>query len=501
MLEMLKYAFSKEGLTALDGFIAGKSGFYDLAPFALPVRYQVVKDRDYLKFSYYQGVATGTKEFFRFYLPREKLTTIGDSIYVIPHSEISSGRNPYYWLNLHATPEADLPVLTSCRLRPEEGKHKIDFKTWHGLEEQLLADYVLGINELKFEDLLPFSLAFLNKDRLLGYWIAGVEGLSIRIGRNGKIQDSDTLRFIFKTDDQKLYEWVDILKADETLLEEKWSRVSSYRISSIEHRIYSNGWVGSERQLLIDRMRGRSDIEFKNLRPIRAIAVNSGRTVNVVNVYSYSAGRRVQRLRGEFSLNSKPLATGMETISMPKQDDQVTYEWLELYRFDPQTNGPTGEAIASARITPEGLNQKNWSGVENQLLKDYTYGSVSFDNLKPVTVKKGKDEGSLYLWSEGKNGKDNLVCLSISRRFNLKVGDCLVLVPEKETEEGTDFLLVRDNITLARYRLDLKTKKFSCIDNLVAAEQDNLLEDYEKTLLSGQIISYEEFMNMRGRKK
>lgn len=500
MVETISYAPAKEGLTALDRFLARKSDYTDLPPFTLPVRYRFLKRGNSPEFRYYLSTnRTEYRKQFIFSLSEEEINRLGDAIYVIPHIEASRGLNPYYWLTLHLAPTADSVILTSCRLRPELDENKINFKAWHGLEEQLMADYVLGVNSLLFADLLPFNLMSRNRSSLLEYRIAGVNGLLIRIGNNSKISDNDTLRFVFKTDEQQLYEWVDILKVERALPEEKWPLISSYRILPREHRIYSNGWVGPERQSLIDHMRSRPEIEFKNLRPIRVPAINNGTLVNVIDVYSYSGGRRTQRLRGALSLHSNPIAPGEETISIPRQDDQGIYEWLELYRYDPSTNGPKGEVLASGRITPEGINQKNWLGVEKQLLKDYIAGIVSFNLLEPIIVKKGRDKNVLYLWAEGKNGKIHIVCLGILRRFNLKPGDELTLVPEKECEEGTDFLLVKDGITLARYRLDLKTKKFTCIDNLAVNENQEVddLEEYEKALLGGQIMSYEEFMRRR----
>lgn len=205
-------------------------------------------------------------------------------------------------------------------------------------------------------------------------------------------------------------------------------------------------------------------------------------------------------------LNIKPglLVEEEETIGIPKQDDQKLYEWIELYRFNPLTNSPIGEAIDSARITPEGLTQRNWLGVERQLLRDYMAGIASFDKLRPVQIKVTKSY-SYHLLMDGKM----LIQLVLPlKSFNLKQDDNLSLLPEKETKEGTDFLLTKDGVTLARYRLDLKTKKFTCIGNLtnekqfpeqIATENDSLIEEYKNLLLAGQIMSLEEFVNMKER--
>ena len=387
----------------------------------------------------------------------------------------------------------DSVVLRSCRLRPEEETHKIDFLNWHDLEEKILADYILGNNDLKFADLLPWTVEVLQKGGLR-YRIAEIAELLVKIDKN-KVSYGDNLRFIPRTDDQRLYEWIDILKIDGVLPEDKWPLVSSYRMLLAKHRIYSKDWFGSERQLLIERIQEKPDIKFANLRSIRAKAIACGEMV-------YFFPPKSTKLRGYFNLEPGVLASGEETISIPKQDNNGIYEWLELYRFDALTNEPTGDILASARLTTEGLNQRSWLGVEKQLLKDYTNGLVSFEYLKPITIKMGKDKYIIGLWWQKNTGRG--IDLTISRSFNLKLGDRVTLIPEKETEEGTDFLLTKDGATLARYRLDLKTKKFTCIDNLVVKEQTastdgwvEILKEYEQRLLSGERMSYEEFRKRR----
>lgn len=483
MTETLNYVPAKEGLTALDCFLARKSNYEDVLPFTLPVR-RSIGEGEYSVFRYHLGVSTGVKRMFRFSLSNKKLTALSDDIYVTPHSEISRGYNPYYWLNLHASLETDSPILISCRLRPEEEKHKIDFLTWHGLEEQLFADYVLDINGLQFADLLPVNLTVINRDFLSNYWIAAVKRLSIRLGNNPNVQNGDILRFVFKTDDQKLYKWVDILKVVPELPEERWPLISSYRILPEEHRLYSNGWHGPERQLLLDRILGRSGIEFKNLRPIKAFISNNGKKVNLVSSADLASVRRgiqTQPILLDLYLKN-PLAEGeeTETISIPKQDNEKIYEWLEIYCLNPQTDEPIGEMMTSARITPEGLNQRDWPGIEKQLLKDYISGLIKFDHLKDIKIQVGNAETIHLCMAEGR------MYLGLLPRFKLKPNDNLILAPEKETEEGTDFLLVKDGTNLARYRLDLKTKKFTCIDNFVETESKDLSmtpEEADKRLM------------------
>lgn len=476
MSEVLNFVPAKEGLTALDRFVAGRSEFTDLPPFTLPARWRIEDDRHYREFSYFLS----PKKYFYFYLPMERLTVLGDNIYVIPHRESSRGYNPYYWLTLHASPATDSSLLTSCRLRPEEETHQINFKTWRGLEEQLLADYTLGVNNLRFADLLPFDIANTGGSPI-GYRIAGEVNLAIRIREDNVVQENDVLRFIPKTDDQELYEWMDILKVSDVLPEERWPLVCSYRILAAEHRIYSKGWFGYEKQLLADRIQDRPNIQFSNLRPIRAIAISGGKTVHFFHLRS--AALRAQKpsgIRVNFILKPGVLAPDEETISIPRQDDQGLYEWLDIYRFDPTTHGPRGEVITSGRITPDGINQQYWRGFEKQLLNDYTKGLVSFHHLRTITIMKGKNEGALQVLTENEHVKNSLFLLRISKGFNLKPGDKLALVPEKESKEGTDFLLTKDGITIARYRLNLTTKKFTCIKEreISPEEADERLLDF-----------------------
>lgn len=465
MVETINYASQKEGLIALDRFVERKSRYADLLPFSLPVIYKKDDHRGY-RFDYRVGFYKGGGvRYLTFHLSEEQISSLGELIYALPHSEVSIGQNPYYWLTLHSTPEVDSHALASCRLRPEEETHQIDFRTWHGLEERLLVDYILGLNNLKFTNLSPFNVMISKKGvytSFLEYYIGGVSELLITFRKQRYIQDNNNFRFIPRTDDQKLFEWLDILQSNPLLPEEMWTRISSYRILSAEHRIYSMGWFGSDRQLLIERMQGKPEIKFYNLRPIRAKATAGGETV-------YFFPSQSTKLRGYFNIEQGILVSGEETISIPNQDDQGLYEWLELYKFEPLTNNPIGEVIASARITSEGINQRSWIGVEKQLLKDYTNGLLRFEHLRPVTIRVGEYRDQICLWWQ----ENKTINLPIQRGLNQKTGDELTLIPEKETEEGTDFFLVKDSITLARYRLDLKTKKFKCIDNLISLEQSS----------------------------
>ena len=476
--QSIYYASSKEGLVALDKFLAGKSDYTDLSPFTLPVIYRKHEDKNPFIFDYYIGAQTGVPIFLRFYLTEEQVSALGKTLYVVPHQQSFGEQNTYCWLDLHIAPEAGSPILRSCRLRSGEEKHEIAFRTWHGLEEQLLADYVLGIGSLKFSDLLPFNLIDIKKSHMKAYQIAGVNGLSVKIV-NENLQDGDTLRFVPKTDDQRLYEWVDILKVIPTLPEEKWPLISSYRLVLDEHRIYSQSWFGLERKLLLDRMQGRSGVQFTNLKPIVASATSNGRIVPLFAL-------RSSKIHSEFRIKPNLLVQGEKTIAIPKQDDQGIYEWFELYRFDLLTSTPFGDLLDSARITPEGL--RYWVGLEKQLLKDYMGGLVRFDQLKTITCKKSQSGlNTLLLWSEGK--KD--VYLIPSESFNLKPGEVLTLVPEKETGEGAEFLLVRAMTPLARYRLDLKTMRFRLLENLQKKDKPEIADsaeanDYLRELVYGE---------------
>lgn len=454
MREVLDYVPAKDGLTALDKFVAGK--IVNLPPFSLPVRYKIPTGKNYCIFDYYQGIQTGVQTYFHFILSREQTLRLGETLYVVPHSETTRGLNPYYWLTLHPAPEDNSPRLTSCRLRPEEEKHKIKFQGWHGLEEQLLADYILRINNLRFGNLLPFSLVDINKNNLKAYLIAGVTGLAIQIGENSTIQNGDTLRFIPRTDDQQLYEWFDILKHTHPLPEERWPLVCSYRLLSAEHRIYSSGWFGPERQLLIDRIQDRAEIKFENLRPIRATASSNGKEVNFFRLSS-------RNVKGTIYLRTGLLSPEEETVSKPRRDEQSLYEWLELYRVEPLTSSTTGEMLTSARITPEGLTQQDWLGVERQLLRDYVDGLVLFKNLKPITLVIGEGKDMIHLWKDG----EKKVYLVLSKSFDLHPGDKLSFMPENEIDNGAIFLLAKNSQIFGRYKLDRNSGQFTCIENVV----------------------------------
>lgn len=457
MLETLNFARAKEGLMALDEFISGKRGSQDLPPFALPTRYHTSPALNGVcDFDYYLGIQTRVQRFLGFRLSLDQITGLGNTIYVIPHSEISRGQTPYYWLTLHSDSSENSPILTTCRLRPEEEKHKIIFQGWHGLEEQLLADYVLGRNNLRFTDLLPFVLTNINKGYLRNYRIAAQKELTVSIGENSKLQDGDILKFVHKTDDQRLYEWLEILKDVSPLPEERWPLICSYRLLPEEHRFYSTGWLGPERQLLLDRIQGRPEVNFEDLKPIIADVWGNGESISLFEL-------RTNLPKGTIYFKPGFLAPKEKAIIIPKRDGQGIYEWLDLYSLNPTTKEPQGEILASGRITPDGINQRDWHGVEKQLLKDFIDGKISFVFLKPITFTVGRCKAYVNLWKE--DGKK--IYLVFSSSFNAETQDALTLEPEKETEEGADFILLKNNTPLARYRLNSKDRKFICLDNFV----------------------------------
>ncbi|TSC64226.1 MAG: hypothetical protein G01um101493_193, partial [Microgenomates group bacterium Gr01-1014_93] len=63
--EVGEYLPYREGLKRIDYFIAGKTGFVDLAPFTLPA---IIRDQsnNSTEFFYYLGAKTGKQRYLRF---------------------------------------------------------------------------------------------------------------------------------------------------------------------------------------------------------------------------------------------------------------------------------------------------------------------------------------------------------------------------------------------------------------------------------------------------
>ena len=446
---MIETVGQKEGLNTLFSFINNEAPFTELRPFVL--------EEDYKPGGYYLGRVGGRQLYLSL---STALEDIGQ-IYVNPGADINRGFHPYYWLdyynNLNSVKDSLTNPLFSARLKPEENINKIDSKYWHNVDEQVLYDYIFRVNEILFSDLTPFSIFSKgNRGSLGSYRIAGQRQLTLSIYENSQIDDANQLRIMPHQDQQQLYQWIDILKAGTDIDETNWPLVSSYRLLQQERRITAVEWFGPEIQSLVDYLSSDPKIKFSNLRPFQITITRFG--------YMNIAKSRTRNVNAALNFGSESgISIGDKLLVTPQQDDQEIYQWVDLYRLDPESNTPTGPSLVAARLQEGKINQRDWLGVERQLLHDYTKGLIKFQDVKPYELTISKSKDMVSLWREG----EKKIYLVLSKAFKLETGDQLSFLPDQEIEEEAFFLLKKGEVILARYKYLSDQNRFVMENNYV----------------------------------
>lgn len=413
-------------------YLGGSSNL--LLPFILDIskKSKTRQDRVNPQFNFYLGGADRVNRYLTIHIPEEVIVRSQGSIWAIPRT-LHKGEAPYFWLEFYTPTSGEL--FQECEIDPATAG-KTNFRSWHGIEERFLADFILGKNGILFDDLVPVNIDTNSKGSLANYDIAGDRRLRISIAENSKLGDSNSVKLTTMKDDQDLYYWFDItrLPADEEDLD---MLITSYRIFRDRRAIASVGWFGPEKQLLIDLLSNIQGINFDSLRPIYFIA------------REYEA-IRLGRFKGrvlDFYSPSGIFSPGEEGVLIPSRDETGLYQWLELFKVDPETRTPVGNIISSGRIHNGGINQKRWLGLERQLFKDYLAGNNEFSSLKPIPLTVGKGD-FITLWRE----REERVYLVVSKAHNLQPGDKVTLSPEEEIDGDAYFTLYKDQQGLENFK-------------------------------------------------
>lgn len=440
----------QEGLSVLNSFLLRKTDFSSLRIFNLDVSGEKYK-RQSGQFQFYLGkLEEGTRN--PFYLSISPAYYLGyepEKIFVVPRmAEV--GEKPYYWIEFteEVTENAMRPPFISQRLRPDQPTTKIDSKYWSGLEEQLLVDFIQGHNGITISDLSPFRIKLNPKGH--PYSLGAVQDLKLNLTGNSQILGGDELLVVPNTDPQEKYAWIDIFKEGGEGQEP--TRVSTYRILQAEKRLSGLGWRNPETQYLVDYLSGNPRISFDNLRPVR---FKLSERFNQISI-----GQGTDKY---FSINvGNSTELGVEEVVLiPRQDQKGLYQWVEAYKVDTETGELVGEAVASARmIQGIGLESTGWLGADRQSLIDYSKGERAFDELLPISLQVGANSRMIDLWS----GQNEHVYITFSNKSDLKSGDIVNLVPQREEDGVVIYKIDRGSTDLGLYSFDKETKKFSAIE-------------------------------------
>lgn len=440
----------EEGLSALNKFLLRQADFDSLGIFRLDFdggKYR----RSSGQYQIYLGkLEEGTKNpYYLSISPAHYLGHEPEHLFVVPRT-LQVGHSPYYWIEFteEIKEESMRPAFLSYRLRPDQPNTKVDSKYWRGLEEQLLVDFIQGENGITISDLTPFRAQLNPKGH--PYSLGAVQDLKLNLTGNSQIEGGDKLLIIPNTDAQNIYYWIDILK--EVEVGQEPMKVSAYRILRDEKKLSGLGWRNPETQYLVDYLSGNPQITFANLRPLR---VRLRERFNQISV-----GQGTDKYFQISIGNSTELGIE-EVILVPQQDSKGLYQWVEAYKFDPETGKPVGEAIASARmIQGVGFERTGWFGAGRQSLIDYSNGEKSFDDLLTITLEVGANTKMLDVWGVQKEH----VWLTLSVKSGLKSGDQVELIPTEEANGVVTYTMMHGQVELGSYSFDRQTKKFGVIE-------------------------------------
>ncbi len=442
-----------EGLIRLHTFLTAGADFSVLRPFRLNLDEESRRTGRERAFRYAIGWCGARNLELNFTLPAV-LSTTADMVLVSPNRFIEAGDKPYYWIDISLKEkenegEKAHKLLVSTRLLPEESDKKLDSRTWHNIEEQLLVDYLEGENNIGFDDLREFRIVVGGQGRGYKYWInlAKNYGFSF-FNRRQDLQVGDILQCVPKRDTKNRYWWIDFYKPEQEDLGIKNPiPVVSYRLIPEEHRMDGQNWLGYERQILKDFLVGNPEVTFKDLMPIRMVTPPVFSRITLMSLDGEQLTLNIDK--------DKPTPGG-QVVIVPKEDDDSSYQWLDAHCVTINDGKEeVGEVVASAQIIDRKLVQKGWEGIEEQLLTDYFIGKAPFDCLKPVIIKLGKTP-RLYFGKTVK-GERRLFCPS-----SFKPGDELELIPESEEGGLSWFTLkqIKKNVS-ARYAYDKSSEEFT----------------------------------------
>ena len=453
----------QEGLNALNKFLLRKVGFDALGIFSIDLG-RGKHRRETGQYQLYLGrLEEGTKN--PYYLnisPAHYLGYEPEHLFVTPRVA-QVGQRPYYWVEF--TEDTSGSPFLSYRLKPDQPVTKIDSKYWRSLEEQLLVDYVQEENGITSSDLRPFSIKLNPKGH--PYSLGSVQDLKLNLRGNSQIVGGDKLMVVPQTDPQNLYSWLDIYKRGQE--DEEPIKISTYRILQDEKKLAGLGWRNPETLYIVDYLSGNPKVAFDNLRPLRVMLPERHNQISV------GSGR------DKYFQISIANATDLgidEVVLIPNQDPKGLYQWVDAYRFNPETGEPFGDVIVSARmIQGIGFERTGWLGAGRQSLIDYSNGKSSFDELLPITLQVGANKKMVDIWGIQKEH----VYLTLSVKSDLRTGDSVELVPFSEKNDKVIYKMVKANTELGSYSFDRETKRFSVVElhdvrSIVPQAREQLIE-------------------------
>lgn len=446
-------------LRILRDFLYAEGDFNSLSPFYLSLvgRLHSNMGTGY-GCAYFIGYKdTGKDAYLPIRIPVERRDNPPSGVYVMPNSH-SGGEKPYYWLDLYEEDPAtqiDSIPLAACRLNPDDPKNKVDYKHWHNIGEQLLADYIEGVNGIKFENLEPFTIS---PKSLWVYQLGVRPNLRIGMGENPILKDANKIVFKPRQVVDSRYQY---LEAFIPPLDENSTPVAAYRLFPESKTLSGSrklSGITPEKQILGEYLSGIPGIKHQDLLPIKA-RIGDGTSITLCTVDDKQVN---------FWFKKGVINPGEEVVFIPRQDDQNLYEWMEVQKLDPATGKPTGKIVGTSRLVKSGLFQSSWNGPELQLLREYGERALSFDNLRPIPLRRRKTD-VLTLWREG----NTKTYLTLSLKFGLTEGSELLLSPLREAGSNLEFLLTAGERRLARYSYDTLKQKFFTLEILYTGENDS----------------------------
>ncbi len=166
----------------------------------------------------------------------------------------------------------------------------------------------------------------------------------------------------------------------------------------------------------------------------------------------------------QINVDTKDQAGAENAFLIPKQDTKGLYQWIEVYKADPNSRDPIGEAIGSKRIIQGvGFDGKRWHGAGAESLKEYAKSQKEFKDLMPISLQVGEGKSpQATVWSSGKNNEQ--VYLSFNKKSNIKPGDKVELIPLKEEDGIVVYKLMKGEFELGSYGFDRKAKQFRALE-------------------------------------
>lgn len=451
--------------------------------------------------------------------------TSAEKLLIIPKYKRKFG---YFWIDGYEydDPIKAKPCFTRRVLFGEGFGEDVRIVDWKGPEIQSVIDWIYGKIPTSMMEAVQIQI---DSDIKYSNIYLGIPSLMLQLGGNANFDKSQVAYLIAR--EKGLYKWLEIQQDNIDLGKRRIvSKLLLETSSGIPKLI--GGWIGPEKQALVDYIDGK--VDANQLEKINA-TLNSNKIAHIVDHKGEEltvALRTVVFKEGDV-VTLMPLVddSGNLVLEITKTDNPGAILARSIYDKDENRFRTTSleAALSQSRKplnywTPEKIRETaiQLRDQYGDLTTDLIRGEMSIFIAAVATKYPGgwiqlrrdigmiqADRSGTYVDQSGKVWAPLIVVVKAAHVDFGTAGRILAKShPEQKEGRGFNgkkvkFYDLKGALEIIKVYNDDKSKQSptrseqSLITPEAIVPEEELLKEYEEILLSGQIMSYEEFMNMK----